>query len=203
MHYSGNYRIINLKKKYTGIYGVPVIDRIENSIFTIHYYTHCLSCNFCNDLCCSSGVDIDIHNVKRIMMYAKDIENYMKIPKTEWFLGNYKYDKEFPGKRYTRTKIKDHTCVFINRNGRGCLIHKFCIENNIDFHILKPMVTTLFPVTFDKGLLHSSGEALDNSLICLHKGLTLYQGIRNELVYYFGLEMVNELDLLEKEMVIL
>jgi hypothetical protein len=199
MNCSEKHQLIDLKKKYSGFYGVPVIASVESSIFAIHYYTHCLSSGFCNDICCSSGADIDIDNVGRIMMYAEQIENYLKIPRTEWFIDSYKYDKEFPGGQYSRTKVRDNTCVFINKNERGCMIHKFCMLNNIDFHILKPMVGSLFPITFNEGVLHPSNEVLDNSLICLHKGPTLYQGVREELIYYFGLELVNELDSLENE----
>lgn len=69
----------------------------------------------------------------------------------------------------------------------------------MDYHILKPMVGVLFPITFNKGMLLPSNEVLDHSLICLQQGPTLYQCSRDELFYYFGLELVNELDSLEKE----
>jgi len=199
MNYSNQtYETITFKKKYPSVYGVPVIDRFETSIFKFQYYTYCLSCDFCNDICCSNGVDIDIDNVNRIMTYAEQIEDYIKIPKTEWFLESYNNDHEFPGGKCTRTKVKDGSCVFMNKTGHYCNIHKFCMLNNINFHILKPIVSSLFPMTFDEGLLHPSNEVLDNSLLCLHKGPTLYQGIRDELIYYFGIEMANELDLFEK-----
>ena len=188
------YQTVTLKKTYKSIHGVPEINRFETSIFKIQHYTHCLSCNFCNDSCCSSGVDIDINNVKRILEYTEKIENYIKIPKTKWFYDNYKTDIEFPGGQYTRSKIRNGSCVFINKNGRGCLIHQFCIEIKIDYHTLKPMASSLFPITFDKGLLHPSYEVLDKSLICLKEGPSLYRGVRNEIAYYFGIELVDELD---------
>lgn len=198
---SDNFQIVNFQKKYKSMYGVPVIDRFETSIYQIKYYTNCLSCNFCNATCCSNGVDIDINNVKRIMENAEKIEHYIKIPKNEWFCGDYKNDDEFPGGRYTRTKIKNNSCVFLNGNGRRCMIHRFCIENDIDFHILKPIVSSLFPITFDEGLLHPSDETLDSSLICLNQGSSLYQGVREEILYYFGLESVNELDYYEEKFI--
>ncbi len=194
MKNSEKYQIINLEKHYPGIYGAPVISRIENSIFSIRYYTNCMACDFCNDICCSSGADIDADNVRRIMVYAEQLEKYTKISRTEWFADHYKNDKEFPGGQYTRTAVKDGSCVFINRNGRGCMIHAFCISSKIDFHLLKPMVGSLFPITFDEGLLQPSNEVSDNSLCCLHQGPTLYQGVREELIYYFGPELVKELD---------
>lgn len=191
------YVIIKLSKKYASIYGVPVIDRFETSIYKIRYFTYCLSCDFCHDSCCFKGADVDLDNVQRIMKYANEIEDYIKIPRNEWFAGEYKYDPEFPSGHYTRTKIKNGACVFLNRNGRGCMLHKFCVENKIDFHTLKPMVCSLFPLTFDEGLLHPSNEVLDNSLICLHQGPSLYRGVREELIYYFGKELVDELDYYE------
>lgn len=194
-----NYQVINLKKKYKSIFGVPVLDKFETSIYKIHFYKNCLSCDFCNDICCSNGVDIDIENVKRIMEYGDKIENYIKKPKTEWFFSEFKIDNEFPGGQFTRTKVKDGFCVFINKNGRGCLIQKFCIDNNIDFHILKPIVSALFPITFDENLLHPAIQALDKSLICLNQGPSLYLSVRNEILYYFGVELVNELDYYEKK----
>jgi hypothetical protein len=59
------------------------------------------------------------------------------------------------------------------------------------------MVSCLFPLTFGEGILLPAGEAEDNSLICRGSGLTLYRGIRGELAYYFGDELIVELDELE------
>lgn len=190
-------QIISLQEKYPSIYGAPVIDRIENSIFSIPYHGQCFS-YVCNDRCCARGVDIDIENVGRIMLYADDIERLTNIPRTEWFLDGFQDNHEFPGRKYTRTKVKDNTCVFANRNGRGCLIHKYCLSTDLDFHVLKPMVSSLFPLTFDEGLLHPADEVLDRSLMCLKPGPSLYQGARQELTYYFGSGLVGELDSLEK-----
>ena len=192
-------QIVSLQKKYPSIYGAPVIDRLDNSIFEIPYHGQCFS-YICNDRCCARGVDIDIENVGRIMHYADDIERFTNIPRTEWFLEDYQFNNEFPGSQYTRTRVKDNSCVFANKTGRGCLIHKFCLETNLDFHVLKPMVSSLFPLTFDEGLLHPADEVMDRSLMCLKPGPTLYQGCRQELIYYFGPGLVEELDALEKSL---
>ncbi|MBN1141861.1 MAG: DUF3109 family protein [Deltaproteobacteria bacterium] len=186
-----------MKKNYPSVFGYPVIGRVETSIFHIHYYSFCLSCGFCHDSCCSHGVDIDIDNVKRIMACSESLEKFIQSSSSEWFSDIFYDDKEYPGGRFTRTRIKDGACVFRNRNGRGCGIHKFCLSSQVDFHTLKPMVSSLFPVTFDEGLLHPSDEVLDESLVCLHEGLTLYRGVRAELNYYFGAEFIHELDSLE------
>ena len=61
------------------------------------------------------------------------------------------------------------------------------------------MISCLFPVTFDNGVLQPSDEVEDNSLICLNRGPGLYQGVRSDLSYYFGEAFVSELDELEGE----
>ena len=73
-------------------------------------------------------------------------------------------------------------------------IHAYAIEKGIDYHALKPLVSTLFPVTFEQGVLVPSSEAVDGSLICCGEGATLYEGARGELGYYFGGDFVLELD---------
>jgi hypothetical protein len=61
------------------------------------------------------------------------------------------------------------------------------------------MVSILFPVTFDGGLLHPSNEILDRSLQCIDDGPTLYRGVRGEIAWYFGDELVLELDGMERD----
>ena len=53
------------------------------------------------------------------------------------------------------------------------------------------------PVTFDGGLLHPSNEISDRSLQCYSDGPTIYRGVRGEIAWYFGQELVAELDRLE------
>ena len=60
------------------------------------------------------------------------------------------------------------------------------------------MVCSLFPVTFDGGLLHPSNEIEDRSLQCIDDGPTLYKGVRSEIECYFGADLVAELDGLER-----
>ena len=33
------------------------------------------------------------------------------------------------------------------------MIHRFCLEEGLDYHTLKPMVSILFPLTFEHGVL--------------------------------------------------
>jgi hypothetical protein len=89
--------------------------------------------------------------------------------------------------------------VFLNRSGRGCLLHAFALEQGIDHHELKSLVDGLFPLSFDEGVLGVALEAQTGELVCLNTGPTLYQGMREELRYYFGDELVTALDRLEGE----
>jgi len=91
-------------------------------------------------------------------------------------------------------RVADGGCVFRSRTSRGCLLHAYAIETGQDYHLLKPMVSTLFPLTFSEGLLCLSSELEDGSLVCGGTGPTAYDAVRAELEYYFGGDLVRELD---------
>jgi hypothetical protein len=56
------------------------------------------------------------------------------------------------------------------------------------------MVSSLFPVTFGSGTLLCSDELHDGTLVCAGDGPTAYEMARSELAFYFGAELVAELD---------
>ena len=188
-----------LSRPYACRWGVPVVDRVETTIFVHTYFTHCLKCSYCHDSCCRYGVDVDATNVRRLEAQAAEIERYTGVGRERWFSGEWTSDAEFPGGKYTRTRTEDGACVFRNRAARGCLIHSFAVERGVDYHTLKPMVSVLFPITFDEGLLHPSTEIRDRSLQCYGEGPTLYRGVRGEVAWYFGPDIVTELDALERD----
>jgi hypothetical protein len=189
--------IKELRRAYPSRYGTPTITHVSTAIFTKTYFAHCMACNFCHDSCCSYGVDVGADEIVRLESYGDALGRYIGIPRTEWFTREHSPDAEFPGGSCARTQVVDGACVFLNRSGRGCWIHSFCLEQGLDFHELKPMVSCLFPITFDNGLLLPSDDVEDNSLICLSSGVNLYRGVRNDLSYYFGEAFVSELDELE------
>ena len=76
------------------------------------------------------------------------------------------------------------------------MLHAYAIATGRDYHALKPMVSTLFPVTFGGGALVVSDELEDGSLVCSATGPTAYEAARTELAYYFGESLVSELDAL-------
>jgi hypothetical protein len=186
--------IVPLARAHASIFKAPVLHSVDTRIFALRYFTHCMSCGFCNDHCCSYGVDIDADNAQRLLAQGPDFKAFIGVPESEWFTDESLEDPEFPSGRYRRTRTRGSHCVFHKKDGRGCLIHAWCLEKGLDYHLLKPMVSILFPVTFDYGVLGASSEAVDRSLVCAGSGPTLYEGTRGELAYYFGDALVAELD---------
>lgn len=191
--------LVSLPRSFNSRYGVPIISQVDPEIFRRTYFTHCLKCTFCHDWCCLHGVDVDLYHARRIESHAEAIETYTGVPRDHWFTGEYEEDLESPGGGFLRTRVVDGACVFLNRQGRGCLLHAFCLENGIDHHELKSMVDCLFPLSFCDGTLCCADEVEDGSLVCLDTGPTLYRGLRDELRYYFGEEFVSVLDGVEAE----
>ena len=186
--------IRNLERSYASREGAPILTLVDTDIFTKTYFTHCMACTFCNDSCCQYGVDVSLNEARRIDEHGDALVRYTHIPREKFFDGTFQDDVDFPGQGNTQTSLGPRGCIFLNPTGRACMIHAFCLEHGMDYHALKPMVCCLFPVTFGEGLLSPSLDVDDASLICLGEGPTLYQGAREELRYYFGDELVAELD---------
>ena len=186
--------MIALAREYPSVFGQPVIRAVDPAIFGYRYFTHCMSCGFCKDQCCSYGVDIDVENVERVLALGPDFDAHVGVPRSKWFTTQRWKDPEFPGGAQARTRVNKGACVFLDREKRGCKIHSYCLDKGIDYHTLKPLVSVLFPLTFEGGVLVASGEIEDKSLICVDQGPTLYDGMRGELSYYFGEAFVTELD---------
>lgn len=191
--------ILALAREHVCILKAPVLRAVDTEIFRLRYFTHCMSCGFCRDQCCSYGVDIDIDNAAALCALGPDFKALIGIPESQWFGEEIADDPEFPSGRNLRTRVRDGHCVFHNRDGRGCRIHAYCVENGLDYHLYKPMVSILFPLTFEQGCLVPSSEAVDGSLVCAGDGPSLYEGGRGELGHFFGSGLVAELDAIEAE----
>lgn len=187
-------RIVSLDRAYPSRFGAPVLHRVDLDIFRLRYFTHCMRCTWCADACCHHGVDIDVENVARVMAHRDALERHVGRPATEWFTGSNIPDAEFPGGAHTRTRVIDGACVFLGQADRGCLLHSFCLKHGMDYHDLKPMVSALFPITFGDGALLVATEVSTGELICSGAGPTLYEGLRDEMAHYFGIELVDALD---------
>ena len=187
-------KVLPLNRPYPSVFGRPVLDRVDEGLFTLRYFAHCMHCSFCRDQCCGWGVDIDLENVKRLEAAAEDLVRFTGVPRDRWFTGEVEDDPEFPGGGNMRTRAEDGACVFLDRDRRGCRIHAYCLEKGMDFHTLKPMVSALFPATYEEGCLTVADEVLDGTLVCAPGGPSIYEGVRHDLKYYFGDALVEELD---------
>lgn len=187
-----------LPRAFPSRYGVPVLRAVAPEIFRRHFFTQCMDCTFCHDWCCQFGVDVDRYHVDRILAHADELEAYVGVPRDRWFTGEVDPEPDSPGGETWRTAVIDGACAFLNRRGRGCLLHAFCLERGIDHRELKSLVDGLFPLTFEDGVLCPADEAATGELVCLETGPTLYRGMREDLRYYFGPELVAVLDGMEQ-----
>jgi hypothetical protein len=187
-----------LSRAFAARGGAPVVSAVDPQIFRRRYFGRCLHCSFCDDACCQYGVDVSLVERDRILARAAEIEAVVGRPHTEWFVEQVTADVDFPGGSATRTAVADGRCVFRLRGTRGCALHAFALAGGSDYHDLKPMVSALFPVTFGDGALFCSEELVEGSLVCAGEGPTAYEMARDELEYYFGAELVAELDALAK-----
>jgi hypothetical protein len=192
--------VIALQREHVCVLGAPVIRTVDERIFTLRYFARCMDCGFCGDQCCDYGVDIDAANMERLRGLGAAFEAFAGLPQSEWFTPGLTEDPEFPSGRHARTRSVDGKCIFADREGRGCRIHAWCLQNGLDYHLYKPLVSILFPVTFEHGALVPSPEAVDGSLVCSGQGTSLYDGVRDELAYYFGAALVAELDAVAPDM---
>jgi hypothetical protein len=176
--------------------GAPRVDRVDPAIFLRRYFGQCMRCDFCHDSCCQHGVDVSVQERDRILAQADQLEPLVGLPRERWFRELVVEDADFPGGAATRTSVVGDGCVFLQRGARGCTLHAFSLSRGEDYHALKPMVSALFPVTFGEGALICSEELVDGSLVCAGDGPTAYEMAREELAYYFGADLVAELDAL-------
>jgi hypothetical protein len=188
--------IVLLSRPYLNRHDVPIIERVDTAVFERTFLPQCATCN---GSCCAFGVCVDFENIRRIEAWAPQLEQYVGIVWDRWFTGESIPDPEYPAGGYRRTQVIGGACVFLDRNGSGgCLLHAFCLKQGMDHHLLKPMLSSLFPVTAEAGLLRPATEVADDSLACLAEGITLYRGGRDDLLYYYGSDLIRELDRLER-----
>lgn len=188
--------LVSLSRPYTAAGGAPTIAAVDRGIFERRYFARCMACGFCADSCCAHGVDVDGRVEAALLAEAPAIEEHTGVAVAEWFRAPAVADRDAPGGTFRRTAVRDGYCVFHTPGGRGCMLHSYAIATARDYHALKPMVSTLFPVTFGDGALVVSDELEDGSLVCSGQGPTAYEAARDELAYYFGESLVNELDAL-------
>ena len=178
------------------IRGVSEIQQVDSDIFTLRYFQDCMRCDFCHDSCCRWGADVAVPERDRILAQADDLKARVPHPLEQWFTTEVAYDPEYEGGAYVRTRAVDGRCVFLDRQGRGCLLHAHALATHQDYHPIKPMVCWLFPVIFDRGVLRPNFDVRDG-LVCIDRGPTLYRSSRGELERRFGQRLISELDGIE------
>ncbi|MGL4423402.1 MAG: YkgJ family cysteine cluster protein [Gemmataceae bacterium] len=203
-----------LSRAYVCRFGAPVLDRVDPRIFQLTYFGKCMDCTFCHDACCQYGADIEMPRVEALDKIKDELEAYMKVPREWWFRDDPEDvgilpEPEYPGGAYTRTGVTDlpegrsahneYACVFLDPAGRGCMIHRFALERGIQVHEIKPLVCLLFPLSFDQALLKPAYEFEVEDLICQGPGPTLYESAKDDVRWYFGEELVAELDAMQRE----
>ncbi len=189
--------VIRLSKAYTCRYGAPVIREVESAIFVKGYFGDCMACDYCHDVCCSHGADVTAIDREQMANHAAALERHTGRPQSDWFNENRDLAADWPGGWATRIRAEDGHCLFLNTNGRGCLIHDYALRNGVEVHTVKPMVCLLWPVTWLGETLRVSNELRDDPIICAGPGQTCYRSARSDIAYYFGPELVAELDALE------
>lgn len=209
--------MLPLSRSYVCRFGAPIIDRIDPAIFQLTYFAECMSCGFCHDACCQYGADIEMPRVEALDAIKDELEPYLGVPRADWFRDGpddpeavgVLIEPEYPGGEYTRTHFQtlpegrsphsEYACVFLDPVGRGCRIHRFALERGIDVHDIKPMMCLLFPLSFEDRALKPAYEFEVDELVCQGPGASLYQSAREDVRWYFGSEMVVELDRMERQ----
>jgi len=203
----------SFSRAYPSRYGLPVLERYDPRIFQFRYFGICMDCTFCSDACCQYGADIEVTRMNAILAKADELEPYLGSRREDWFrtdpddIGIVEDGEYLPGGEYTRTAVvelptgrsphNDEACVFLDPAGRGCKLHRFALERSIDVHDIKPMICLLFPLSFSANELIPALEFEESELICIGPGPTIYQSAKDDLRYYFGDEIVAELDAVE------
>lgn len=191
-------QLLSLSRTYVARGGAPRVHAVDAAIFASAYFARCMACSWCADWCCSHGVDVDGTVATALLARAPAIEARTGVPRGEWFEGPPEADAEMPGGSVRRARVHQGGCVFRARQGRGCTLHALAIETGEDYHLLKPMASTLFPVTWGDGALLLSDELEDGTLVCAGDGPSAYDAAREELAWYFGDALVAELDALSR-----
>ncbi len=177
---------------------IPQLSHVDSEVFTLRFFGACMACTFCNDSCCQYGCDVNVGERDKILALKDELAAHVSIPSERWFSSEVNEDPEYPTGKFVRANAEDGACVFLNRKTRGCSIHAFALASGRDYHDIKPMVCWMFPVCWDQKVLRPNTDVKDD-LVCAGKGMTLYEGAREELRVVFGDDLVRQLDVLSKQ----
>lgn len=186
-----------LSQTYSSRRGSPSISSVDARIFSLRFFARCMECTFCADVCCERGCDADLDEVKRLEQeHGVPLARRMTSPPESWFAPALHEDADFQGGFYRSSRVLGRGCVFLEP-GRGCKIHTYALERELDYHDLKPWLCWLFPLTVEAGELRPQASVVDRSLVCGGQGVTLYRAQRAELLHMFGAQLIGECDALD------
>ncbi|MCX6012259.1 MAG: DUF3109 family protein [Chloroflexi bacterium] len=176
-------------KSDTRLFKIRIFDE---TIFSQKYSGKCMDCSYCEDICCSNGCQLDLKEKAKILLYEKELKERLPLPAEKWFLSNIVKDADFPSGAYIKSTVHNGKCIFYDHKNRGCILHRFAVKRNIDWHSIKPMVCILFPITWEGEGLYMSDFL--NELPCSSTGISIYENQKEEIEYYFVFFLVKELE---------
>jgi ferredoxin len=174
--------------------GAPLVRAVDTSIFALRWTGACMSCGYCVDACCAWGIDVDLQALAAIERDATAIAALCGNHPDSWFAGPAVLDPEYPGGGYRRAAVQNGRCVFHLRRGRGCAIHARAIAAGRDYHEAKPFYSTIFPLTIHEGILGPAAELREGWLICAGRGPTAWEAGRDEIRWWFGDALVEDIE---------
>jgi Fe-S-cluster containining protein len=177
--------------------GILKINGVEEEIFSARCVPDCFKFDVCRDICCSYGCDVSREEAARILEHKDVLQQLLKVPATRWFKQRWTKDADFPSGEFVRSRVHRGKCVFYAHELRGCMLHRFAVKQGFDPHLIKPMVCFMFPATWENGNLVVAGFL--SELPCDDQGITVFESQKREIGYYFGGEIVKELDKLAAE----
>lgn len=199
--------IKELSRSYGCRLGEPPVERVDLSIFTRAYPSASCFDIGCRDICCTGGATMDR------VMFDRLIPHRSNFPGIPWEDFRFEPDPYSPGGQGVYTLFEGGVCMFQNRalrvrdEARGCGIHSWCLERGLDYRELKFFTCCLFPVEVnrigDAEFVLATGYELrvdGYSLPCKDAGTsTVYREARENIAYYYGEDLIAELDALEAE----
>ncbi|MHA1270688.1 MAG: DUF3109 family protein [Candidatus Helarchaeota archaeon] len=128
------------KDKYIVINGI----KVEKELLKYHF--ECIYNSSCKSQCCDLGAFITKEEIRKVRKDITKIKEYLSINKQKRLskLHN-KFVLNNGWKDLWKTRTWNGTCIFLMDNG-GCSIHKFCLDNNINWIKYKFNICVTFPL---------------------------------------------------------
>lgn len=158
--YFFNHRKIMIKQ-----YCSKVFDYVYFDLYSLSIKLN-MDCLHCYENCCDGD-----HRSPTLKEYKELYEDkYSEIVKSipesyrdefDSFVNQYGMFTKYPYKlKYMNIQSKDNHCVFLFKDDEGlnkCVIHKYCLDNNISPNLFKPGSCSLFPIDVIKFKMQDEG----------------------------------------------